>query len=86
MRWPADVAVAAVVAALTGMDAWWNQPGTREADGLTYLLVVVSVAAVLTRRRRPVAAAVVCMAALTARYVSGHRVGSGTGVQPGRPA
>ena len=73
MRWPVDVAVAAVVAALTGIDAWWNQPGTREADWLTYLLLVVSVVAVLARRRRPVVVAVICMAALTSWYVLGHR-------------
>ncbi|MBB5113418.1 signal transduction histidine kinase [Micromonospora echinospora] len=73
MRSPVDVAVAAVVAALTGMDAWWNQPGTRQADGLTYLLLVVSVVAVLARRRRPVVVAVVCMAALTSWYALGHR-------------
>ncbi len=73
VRWPVDVAVAAVVAVLTGMDAWWNQPGTREADGLTYLLVVVSVAAVVVRRRWPVVVAAICVAALTAWYLLGHR-------------
>jgi signal transduction histidine kinase len=73
VRWPVDVAVAAVVAGLTGMDAWWNQPDTRAADQWTYLLVVVSVAAVLVRRRWPMVVAVVCGAALTAWYVLGHR-------------
>lgn len=73
VRWPVDVAVAAVVAVLTGMDAWWSAPGTRQADALTYLLVVVSVVAVLVRRRWPVVVAVVCGSALTAWYLLGHR-------------
>jgi signal transduction histidine kinase len=72
-RWPVDVAVAVVVVVVTGMDAWWNQPGTRAADGLTYLLVVVSAGAVLVRRRWPVLVAVVCGSALTAWYLLGHR-------------
>jgi signal transduction histidine kinase len=71
--WWTDVAVAVVVAAVTGMDAWWNQPGTRQADALTYALVVMSVAAVLVRRRWPVAVTVVCACALTGWYLLGHR-------------
>jgi signal transduction histidine kinase len=73
VRWPGDVAVAAVVAIVTGMDAWWNQPGTRQADALTFLLVGVSAVAVLFRRRWPVTVAVVCGGALTAWYLLGHR-------------
>jgi hypothetical protein len=36
-----DVIVAAVVAIPTTMDAWFNVPGTRQADAITYSLVVV---------------------------------------------
>jgi len=39
-----DTAVAALVAVPTTLDAWWNVPGTRQADELTYSLVVVSIA------------------------------------------
>jgi signal transduction histidine kinase len=72
-RWPADALVVAAVTVLTGMDAWWNQPGTREADALTYLLVAVPAAALLARRRWPVPVALLCGAALTAFYLLGHR-------------
>jgi signal transduction histidine kinase len=67
-----DVAVAAAVAWPTAMDAWWNEPGTRQADALTYLLVVVSVAALLVRASWPVAVAAVCGASLTTWYLLGH--------------
>jgi signal transduction histidine kinase len=67
-----DVAVAAAVAWPTAMDAWWNEPGTRQADALTYLLVVVSVAALLVRASWPEAVAVVCGVSLTTWYVLGH--------------
>lgn len=46
-----DVALAAVVAVPTAMDAWWNEPGTRQADALTYALAAVSIVALLARRR-----------------------------------
>lgn len=72
-RWLGDLAVVAVVAGVTAADAWWNEPGTRQADPLTYLLVAVSVAALLWRRRWPVAVAVVCGAALTGWYLLGYR-------------
>lgn len=72
-RWPVDVAVVVVVVVVTGMDAWWNQPGTRAADGLTYLLVVVSAVVLLVRHRWPLLVAVVCGSVLTAWYVLGHR-------------
>ena len=39
-----DTAVAALVAVPTTLDAWWNVPGTRQVDELTYSLVVVSIA------------------------------------------
>ena len=67
-----DVAVVAVVAVPTFMDAWWNAPGTRQADVWTYLLVVVSVFSLLWRRRWPYAVTLVCGVALSALYVLGH--------------
>jgi signal transduction histidine kinase len=70
---PVDVVVAATVAVPTLADAWWNLPGTRAADGLTYLLVVLSVGALLVRRRWPIAVASVCGGALTVLMVLGHQ-------------
>src|SRR5262245_60439029 len=70
--WVVDVAVTAVVAFPTAMDAWWNEPGTRQADGLTYGLTVISIVALLFRRRWPLPTALVCGAALTGWYVLGH--------------
>lgn len=67
-----DGAVAAVVAVPTAMDAWWNEEGTRQADALTYALVVVSIGALLVRRRWPIGVALVCGGALTGWYVLGH--------------
>jgi len=67
-----DVLVAGAVAVPVTLDAWWNEPGTRQADAITYLLVVVSVGALLVRRRWPVAVAVVCGAAVTTWYLLGH--------------
>src|SRR5918996_1998741 len=67
-----DVAVAAVVAFPTAMDAWWNEAGSRQADGFTYALTVVSIGALLFRRRWPFASALVCGSALTGWYVLGH--------------
>src|SRR5829696_6395913 len=67
-----DVLVAGAVAVPVSLDAWWNEPGTRQADAITYLLVVVSIGALLVRRRWPVAVAVVCGAAVTAWYLLGH--------------
>jgi len=67
-----DVLVAAVVAFPTTMDAWFNIPGTRQADAITYSLVVVSIGALLFRRRWPGAVAIVCGSALTAWYLLGH--------------
>ena len=67
-----DVLVAAVVAIPTTMDAWFNVPGTCQADVITYSLVVVSIGALLFRRRWPGAVAIVCGSALTALYLLGH--------------
>jgi signal transduction histidine kinase len=67
-----DVAVATAVAFPTVMDAWWNAPGTRQADALTYAIAAVSIGALLVRRSWPVAVSVVCGAALTAWYLLGH--------------
>lgn len=67
-----DLFVAAVVAVPTTMDAWFNVPGTRQADAVTYSLVVVSIGALLVRRRWPGAVALVCGLALTAWYLLGH--------------
>jgi signal transduction histidine kinase len=67
-----DVLVAAVVAFPTTMDAWFNVPGSRQADVLTYLLVVVSIVPLLFRRRWPEGVAVICGLALTGWYLLGH--------------
>jgi len=67
-----DVLVAGAVAVPVSLDAWWNEPGTRQADAITYLLVVVSIGALLVRRRWPMAVAVVCGAAVTTWYLLGH--------------
>ena len=67
-----DLVVVATVAFPTTMDAWWNAPGTRQADALTYALAAVSIGALLVRRSWPVAVALVCGAALTAWYLLGH--------------
>ena len=67
-----DVTVAAVVAVPTVMDAWWNEPGSRQADAATYALAVVSVVVLPFRRRWPFAIAAVCGAALSGLYVLGH--------------
>jgi signal transduction histidine kinase len=72
-RWLQDVAVVSVVTVVTGADALWNQPGTRQADGWTLGLLGLSVAAVVVRRRWPVPVAVVCGLALTVWYGLGHR-------------
>jgi signal transduction histidine kinase len=68
----ADVLVAAVVAFPTFMDAWWNEAGTRQADGITYALAAASIGALLVRRRRPVAVALACGIVLTAWYLMDH--------------
>ena len=67
-----DLLVIAVVGVPTGMDAWWNAAGTRQADWLTYLLLVVSLGALLGRRRWPLGVTVVCGVALSWWYLLGH--------------
>jgi signal transduction histidine kinase len=64
--------VVALVALPTGMDAWWNEPGTRQADATTYALTATSIAALLFRRRWPLAVAAVCGVALSGLYLLGH--------------
>jgi signal transduction histidine kinase len=67
-----DLLIAAAVGFPTLMDAWWNEAGTRQADGFTYLFAVVSVAALIGRRRWPIPVALLCGASLTGLYVLGH--------------
>lgn len=67
-----DTIVVVAVAVPTMMDAWWNEPGTRQADGYTYLLAAVSVLALFGRRRWPWGVALVSGSALSALYVMGH--------------
>lgn len=67
-----DLAVAAFVALLTGMDAAVNDPGYRQADWLTWLLFAVSVAALLVRSRWPLAVTVVTGAACAGWALYGH--------------
>lgn len=66
------MAVAAAVAFPTTMDAWWNSPGSRQADALTYSIAAVSIGALLVRRTWPVPVALVCGAGLTTWYLLGH--------------
>ena len=68
----ADLAILAIVAAVTLLDAWYNVEGTRQADAITYLLVGASIGALFFRRVWPLPVALVCMAALTTLYVLGH--------------
>ncbi|MVO84981.1 sensor histidine kinase [Streptomyces sp. p1417] len=77
LRWSlspplADLAVAAVVAVLTGADAAVNDPSHRQADWLTWLLYGVSIAALLVRTRWPVAVSVVTGAACAGWALYGH--------------
>ncbi|MEV8313971.1 sensor histidine kinase [Streptomyces sp. NPDC059900] len=76
-EWPlspqlTDVAVAAAVALLTGLDAAVNDPGHQQADWLTWLLYAVSVAALLVRSRWPVAVTVVTGAGCAGWALHGH--------------
>jgi signal transduction histidine kinase len=68
-----EIVVALGVAWPALMDAWWNAPGTRQADTLTYGLVGASLVALLVRRRWPYGVALVCGAALSALYGLGHQ-------------
>jgi signal transduction histidine kinase len=70
--WIVDLAIVGLVAFPTLMDAWWNEEGTRQADGWTFALAGVSLVALLGRRRWPMPVAFVCGLALTGWYVLGH--------------
>ncbi|MFD4274798.1 sensor histidine kinase [Streptomyces cyaneofuscatus] len=59
----ADLAVVAVVGLFTASDVAVNDPGYRQDDALTWVLLVVSLAALVFRRRRPVTVACVTGAA-----------------------
>lgn len=77
LAWPlspqlTDLAAAAVVALLTGLDAAVNDAGHRQADWLTWLLYAVSVAALLVRSRWPVAVTLVTGAACAGWALYGH--------------
>ncbi|GAA1945722.1 histidine kinase [Streptomyces durmitorensis] len=77
LTWPlpsqlTDLAVAAVVALLTGLDAAVNDSGHRQADRLTWLLYAVSIGALLVRSRWPVAVTVVTGAACAGWALYGH--------------
>lgn len=70
--WLGDVALAAVVGVPTAMDAWWNAPGTRQADAITYTLTAVSIVALVARRRVPLVVSMICGLALTGLYLRSH--------------
>lgn len=64
--------VTLVVAFPTLMDAWWNQEGTRQADGITFVLAGIPVGLLLVRRHWPLAISLVCGLALTGLYLIDH--------------
>ncbi|WNF31209.1 histidine kinase [Streptomyces sp. C11-1] len=68
----ADLLVAAVVGVFTAADAAVNDPGYRQADALTWALLVVSLAALACRRRWPVPVACVTGAACAGWALYGH--------------
>src|SRR5690606_33965396 len=68
----ADLFVVVAVGIPTAMDAWWNEPGTRQADAATYAFAAVSVLALFGRRRWPIPVAVVSGLGLTGLYLLGH--------------
>lgn len=70
--WLVDAALIAAIGFLTMMDAWWNEPGTQQADAITYALAVTSVVALVARRRMPLVVALMCGLAFTGLYVRGH--------------
>ncbi|MDN3023973.1 histidine kinase [Streptomyces sp. S.PB5] len=67
-----DLLVVAVVGWFTGLDAAANEPEYRQADRLTWLLLVVSLLALVWRRRWPVAVALVTGAACAGWALHGH--------------
>ncbi|NJP48694.1 sensor histidine kinase [Streptomyces sp. SBST2-5] len=75
--WPlppplADLLIAAVVALFTGPDVAVNDPGHRQADGVTWLLFAVSIGALLVRSRWSMAVALVTGAACAGWALYGH--------------
>lgn len=70
--WFGDFALMAVVGFPMLMDAWWNEPGTQQADAITYVLATASVVALAARRRAPLVVSLVCGLALTGLYLRGH--------------
>ncbi|GGP84024.1 two-component sensor histidine kinase [Streptomyces sindenensis] len=67
-----DLLVVAVVGAFTTADAAVNEPGYRQADALTWALLVVSLAALVVRRRWPVPVVCVTGAACAGWALHGH--------------
>ncbi|GGY24538.1 sensor histidine kinase [Streptomyces anulatus] len=68
----ADLLVVAVVGVFTTADAAVNEPGYRQADALTWALLVVSLAALACRRRWPVPVVCVTGAACAGWALHGH--------------
>ncbi|WP_307814207.1 sensor histidine kinase [Streptomyces sp. N35] len=67
-----DLAVVAVVALFTASDAAVNDPGYRQADWFTWLLLAVSLWALVWRRRWPVPVVAVTGAACAGWALYGH--------------
>lgn len=61
-----------VVGVFTTADAAVNEPGHRQADALTWALLVVSLAALACRRRGPVPVVCVTGAACAGWALHGH--------------
>ncbi|WP_405801349.1 sensor histidine kinase [Streptomyces sp. NBC_01506] len=68
----ADLLVVAGVGLFTASDAAVNDPDYRQADGLTWLLLAVSLLALVFRRREPVAVALITGAACAGWALYGH--------------
>ncbi|WP_435833734.1 sensor histidine kinase [Streptomyces bacillaris] len=68
----ADLLVVAVVGLFTGSDLAVNDPGSRQADALSWALFALSLAALVVRRRRPVPVACVTGAACAGWALYGH--------------
>ncbi|MER7177197.1 sensor histidine kinase [Streptomyces mesophilus] len=67
-----DLSVVAVVALFTASDAAVNDPGYRQADWFTWLLLAVSLGALVWRRRWPVPVVAVTGAACAGWALYGH--------------
>ncbi|HET6859888.1 MAG TPA: histidine kinase [Streptomyces sp.] len=68
----ADLLVVAVVGLFTASDAAVNEPGYRQADALTWLLLALSLLALAWRRARPVPVALVTGGACAGWALYGH--------------